>query len=660
MAYDAGNRITQITDPRGLKTSYLVDGFSRLLRETSPDRGTTTYAHDSAGQVTRMTRANGTWLDYEYDPLGRVIAEGNEAEQRRFAYDTCLNGKGRLCSGDVGDDHSRMEYGRHGELTARHERIEGQGFSTHYFRDGAGRLTGLQYPDGMQVDYAYEGGELRSIHAEVGGQVRPVVTQIRYAPFDGIESWVYGNGLTRTYTRDAEGRLTGIGVSHATGVRQSLTYQYDAAGRITRITNGVDGSQTQSYQYDGLSRLTSAVSANRSQAFMHDANGNRTWASEGGAGGAYAIASSSNRLLAVEGRQYGYDEVGNRVLQDDGSAQLVYHYDAFNRLELVEKSDGGRVRMQTNAFDQRVLKEGESDKRRFVYVGQNQLLAELGVDGWRRYLWIGSSLLGVVTSSGKLLAVHADHLGRAEAMTDEARGLVWRAATNAFDRTVNADGAADMPIGFAGQYHDDEIGLAFNGYRYFDPGKGTYTQFDPLGMATGTNPYSYVDGNPVGYIDPLGLFATICARENDVSIEVPYYFSGTGATPDNVASVVSAVEGLLSGQVGQYNVRTTVSLQDRPTSHYENNVNLIAGGGRSDAANWSVPGVWGDYTYAHEAMHTIVGWTYSHDSLPGSILNYASFPEGPPITPPGPKFLPEHIQAAMANPGNNVNCGCGE
>jgi YD repeat-containing protein len=367
MAYDAGNRITQITDPRGLKTSYLVDGFSRLLRETSPDRGTTTYAHDSAGQVTRMTRANGTWLDYEYDPLGRVIAEGNEAEQRRFAYDTCLNGKGRLCSGDVGDDHSRMEYGRHGELTARHERIEGQGFSTHYFRDGAGRLTGLQYPDGMQVDYAYEGGELRSIHAEVGGQVRPVVTQIRYAPFDGIESWVYGNGLTRTYTRDAEGRLTGIGVSHATGVRQSLTYQYDAAGRITRITNGVDGSQTQSYQYDGLSRLTSAVSANRSQAFMHDANGNRTWASEGGAGGAYAIASSSNRLLAVEGRQYGYDEVGNRVLQDDGSAQLVYHYDAFNRLELVEKSDGGRVRMQTNAFDQRALKEGESDKRRFVF-----------------------------------------------------------------------------------------------------------------------------------------------------------------------------------------------------------------------------------------------------------------------------------------------------
>ncbi|TDB42669.1 hypothetical protein C5467_23640 [Photorhabdus khanii subsp. guanajuatensis] len=40
--------------------------------------------------------------------------------------------------------------------------------------------------------------------------------------------------------------------------------------------------------------------------------------------------------------------------------------------------------------------------------------------------------------------------------------------------------------------------------RYYSPETGQYLLPDPLGLAGGVNPYSYVP-NPVSWIDPLGL-----------------------------------------------------------------------------------------------------------------------------------------------------------
>src|SRR5690606_9622265 len=55
------------------------------------------------------------------------------------------------------------------------------------------------------------------------------------------------------------------------------------------------------------------------------------------------------------------------------------------------------------------------------------------------------------------------------------------------------------------QYADTESGLFYNLHRYYDPKQGRYTQSDPLGQLASMNLYSYVDANPVNWLDPLGL-----------------------------------------------------------------------------------------------------------------------------------------------------------
>ena len=56
-----------------------------------------------------------------------------------------------------------------------------------------------------------------------------------------------------------------------------------------------------------------------------------------------------------------------------------------------------------------------------------------------------------------------------------------------------------------GQYYDEETGLHYNIFRFYDPSIGRYITSDPIGLNAGLNTYNYAEQNPLFWIDTDGL-----------------------------------------------------------------------------------------------------------------------------------------------------------
>jgi RHS repeat-associated protein len=548
--YDAADQLIRVEDPKGLSTAYRYNGFGDLIELNSPDSGRTTYMRRADGRAVQVGRADGSSLTYEHDALGRVMKIAGGNEERTFTYDTC--GKSFLCeqrsaASGVSRTATSFIYSNNGILLRRTDVTPTSQDVTQYQYDGLGRVSSVAYPSGVSLGYGYTLGRLTAISAVVDGIAHPVIGNVRYQPFGGPESWIYGNGLTRRYSLDADGRTFGVSASKEDSTAQSLTYAFDAASRIKAITNGGGTPVSQQFAYDASGRLISdAISGQSGHDLINsfDGNGNRTKHGWNGEFETHAIESQSNRLLSVAGtsnasrhHEYAYSLQGNLIRDTVRGVHTGFQYDPFGRLSLVGRMESvqvcepygscrtlpaGETRYVVNAADQQVARTRAGSTTRYVYGSQSQRVAEYSEAGWRTYIWFGNELVGLVTpSNGAIVAwyedypitighagvkfVHSDHLGRPEVVTNSHAVPVWRAANFAFDRKVSLDLIDGLSLGFLGQYYDEDNDLWSNGFRYYDAKVGRYIQSDPIGLAGGINPYSYVGGDPVNYVDPLGL-----------------------------------------------------------------------------------------------------------------------------------------------------------
>ncbi|WP_189569360.1 RHS repeat-associated core domain-containing protein, partial [Pseudoduganella plicata] len=137
-------------------------------------------------------------------------------------------------------------------------------------------------------------------------------------------------------------------------------------------------------------------------------------------------------------------------------------------------------------------------------------------------------------------------------LTDSDGRVVWAAQYRAWGNvlrvvdeevaTTPAAGDAQLlddaqPIRFQGQYFDNETGLHYNRFRYYDPDIGRFISIDPLGLAGAANTFGYAI-NPVQWVDPLGL--SPCRPSLGLSYDKS---TRTWTTPAGLAYGVGSVHG---------------------------------------------------------------------------------------------------------------------
>lgn len=101
-----------------------------------------------------------------------------------------------------------------------------------------------------------------------------------------------------------------------------------------------------------------------------------------------------------------------------------------------------------------------------------------------------------------------DHLGTPNALINQRGDIAWAAQLDAWGQVVKEYNPHNLyqPIRLPGQHQDQDTGLYYNRYRYYEPRLGRYINQDPIGVLGGLNLYRYTDAKPLNKIDPIGLF----------------------------------------------------------------------------------------------------------------------------------------------------------
>ena len=97
-----------------------------------------------------------------------------------------------------------------------------------------------------------------------------------------------------------------------------------------------------------------------------------------------------------------------------------------------------------------------------------------------------------------------DALGSTLALTDGAGAVQTSYSYEPYGKTTVSGTASSNSFEYTGR-ENDNTGLYFYRARYYNPGLQRFVSEDPIGLAGGPNVYSYVGGNPISRIDPMGL-----------------------------------------------------------------------------------------------------------------------------------------------------------
>jgi len=366
-----------------------------------------------------------------------------------------------------------------------------------------------------------------------------------------------GASLTRTW--DAHGRMTS---ETQNPLGKTVAYQYDLAGRRTRLTwpdgffvnydynvagdltaireNGVTDWQLTSWAYDNLGRRTAQGRANGAYTYWtydaagrlgqltHDLPGtaqdqalnftynpagqilsrtmsNTAYAHTPGVGTTTYVNNGKNQVTNVGGSAVGYDARQNTAAAPMGT----YGYDGLNQLTSANVGSGALSLSYDPAG--RLFQSAGGATYRFLYDAA-QMVGEYDASGnlQRRFI------PGLGMDEHALTYEGAGVADRRWMMQDERRSVVAYTSGSGATLSINTYDEFGQPgpgnagrFQYTGQMWLPEAQLYHYKARVYAPQLGRFMQTDPIGYGAGANLYGYVGADPMNATDPSGLAAQV-------------------------------------------------------------------------------------------------------------------------------------------------------
>ena len=205
----------------------------------------------------------------------------------------------------------------------------------------------------------------------------------------------------------------------------------------------------------------------------------------------YFVYDTENQLAKAE------------IKKNNGETQTwEYAYDPFGRRLSKERTDKG------------ALQSTAPKRTHFVWDG-SRLLQEHNYRGNYTYVYtdqdsyepLAQVFLNAQDDKQYLAYFHNDQIGIPKEMTDQFGNLVWYGEYTAWGKLHKDERVyqyAHQPFRLQNQYFDEETGLHYNFFRYYEPDSGRFVHQDPIVLQGGDNLYQFAV-NIQNWVDPLGL-----------------------------------------------------------------------------------------------------------------------------------------------------------
>jgi RHS repeat-associated protein len=427
-----------------------------------------------------------------------------------------------------------------------------------------GNLSKVSYPttkDGIQsLSYIYdENGWLQEIKGELyskGQTTEKVLRSYTYDAYGKVkEIKDYRNllkdsdqAVQKVYIYDNFDRVKEMTYTDLETEKEMESYQYsyDKNSNIiekTAVNNypkedSDKVNETKSYTYDTFGRLTKTVTTDhckddktKTVTYTYDNVGNRLKEDDGTTTTSYTYngldqlkTSTKEKGTAVEEvRQYDYDANGNQtdVKNTKTGENQTYVYDAENRLSQVSVTkDRKTAVIQQNSYNgegQRIQKIDGDETTNYYY--QNGVVAyTTDTDGNQN----SQNLIG---TDGNVLATERFQQnatqyylynkdiqgGTSSLVKEDGSADATYQYTDFGETTIQGDDQAKNEVCYTGGIYDQSTGLYYLNARYYNPEDGRFMTEDSyrgeIMKPEIGHLYVYCANNPVNYVDPSGHFA---------------------------------------------------------------------------------------------------------------------------------------------------------